>query len=136
MPLIPPADTVVSVSTLHGGGHRLHRRSYSPIYGGRGRNRSPQLTSLVLREKEIEQNHLYPVSPHGVSLLSEALTMNLLESSILGGAVLRLFQMRRQNGPLLFGLYSYPPPHLVAACSRSTLKASVRPSRKRTSVFT
>ena len=55
------------------------------------------LPSLVLREKDIEQNHLCLSFP-GVSLLSEdRYAMNLLSSILGGGMSSRLFQSVREK---------------------------------------
>lgn len=110
-----PADTVISVS-----GHFTDEdldyiaELFSPMQGT-GRNQiapAPYTPSLLLREKEIEQNHLCLSFP-GVSLLSkDRFTMNLLSSILGGGMSSRLFQSVREQNGLCYSIYSFTTPHL------------------------
>ena len=67
--------------------------------------------SLVLRSKEIEQNHLCLSFP-GVSALSEdRFTMNLLCNILGGGMSSRLFQSIREQSGLCYSIYTFTTPH-------------------------
>ncbi len=110
-----PADTVVAVS-----GH-FTQDDLDYIAGlfsemeGEGRNElTPAVyrPSLVLRPKEIEQNHLCLSFP-GVSLLDEdRYAMNLFSSILGGGMSSRLFQTVREQNGLCYSVYSFTTPHL------------------------
>ena len=110
-----PQDTVIAVS-----GH-FTEDDLDYIAGlfsqmeGEGRNQiTPALyqPSLMLREKDIEQNHLCLSFP-GVSLLSEdRYTMNLLSSILGGGMSSRLFQSVREQNGLCYSIYTFTTPHL------------------------
>lgn len=110
-----PADTVIAVS-----GHYTQddldyiEELFAPMQG-EGRNAITPASyhpSLVLREKEIEQNHLCLSFP-GVSLLSEdRYAMNLLSSILGGGMSSRLFQTVREQNGLCYSVYSFTTPHL------------------------
>ncbi|MDO4270871.1 MAG: pitrilysin family protein [Eubacteriales bacterium] len=112
-----PADTVVAVS-----GH-FYDEDLDYIAGlfsqmqGEGRNQiTPAFYQprIVLREKEIEQNHLCLAFP-GVSLLSEErYAMNLLSSILGGGMSSRLFQTVREQNGLCYSIYTFTTPHLDA----------------------
>ena len=66
----------------------------------------------MLREKDIEQNHLCLSFP-GVSLLSEdRYAMNLLSSILGGGMSSRLFQSVRERNGLCYSVYTFTTPHL------------------------
>ena len=81
---------------------------------GSGRNQiTPAVyqPSLVLRSKEIEQNHLCLSFP-GVSALSEdRFTMNLLCNILGGGMSSRLFQSIREQSGLCYSIYTFTTPH-------------------------
>nr|WP_297275219.1 pitrilysin family protein [uncultured Agathobaculum sp.] len=110
-----PADTVVAVS-----GHFTEddldyiAELFSHMEGEDRNQIAPAVyqPSLMLREKDIEQNHLCLSFP-GVSLLSEErFAMNLLSSILGGGMSSRLFQgVREQNG-LCYSIYTFTTPHL------------------------
>lgn len=110
-----PADTVIAVSGHFTEDDLDYIAELFSHMQGEGRN---QITpafyqpSLLLREKDIEQNHLCLSFP-GVSLLSdERYAMNLLSSILGGGMSSRLFQgVREQNG-LCYSIYSFTTPHL------------------------
>ena len=81
---------------------------------GEGRNQitpAAYQPSLVLREKEIEQNHLCLSFP-GVSLLSEErFAMALLISILGGGAPARFFQTVREPTGRSGSVYTFTTPH-------------------------
>ena len=110
-----PQDTVVAIS-----GHfdksdlDYIAELFSPMTGA-GRNQiTPAVyqPSLILRPKEIEQNHMCLSFP-GVSLLSEErFTMNLLSAILGGGMSSRLFQTVREENGLCYSIYSFTTPQL------------------------
>ena len=66
----------------------------------------------MLREKDIEQNHLCLTFP-GVSLLDERrFEMNLLSSILGGGMSSRLFQTVREQNGLCYSIYTFGTAHL------------------------
>ena len=109
-----PKDTVVALS-----GHFTEddldyiAELFSEM--GEGRNEITPASyqpSLLLREKDIEQNHLCLSFP-GVSLLSDdRYAMNLLSSILGGGMSSRLFQQVREQNGLCYSIYSFTTPHL------------------------
>lgn len=110
-----PADTVIAVSGHFTEDDLDYIAELFSLMQGEGRNQiTPAVyqPSLLLREKDIEQNHLCLSFP-GVSLLSEErYAMNLLSSILGGGMSSRLFQgVREQNG-LCYSIYSFTTPHL------------------------
>ena len=110
-----PADTVVAVSGHFTEDDLDYIAELFSHMEGDGRNQiTPAVyqPSLMLREKDIEQNHLCLSFP-GVSLLSEErFAMNLLSSILGGGMSSRLFQgVREQNG-LCYSIYTFTTPHL------------------------
>lgn len=110
-----PADTVIAVSGHFTEDDLDYIAELFSHMQGEGRNQiTPAIyqPSLLLREKDIEQNHLCLSFP-GVSLLSEErYAMNLLSSILGGGMSSRLFQgVREQNG-LCYSIYSFTTPHL------------------------
>lgn len=110
-----PADTVVAVSGHFTEDDLDYIAELFSHMEGEGRNQiAPAVyqPSLMLREKDIEQNHLCLSFP-GVSLLSEErFAMNLLSSILGGGMSSRLFQgVREQNG-LCYSIYTFTTPHL------------------------
>lgn len=110
-----PADTVIAVSGHFTEDDLDYIAELFSHMQGEGRNQiTPAVyqPSLLLREKDIEQNHLCLSFP-GVSLLSdERYAMNLLSSILGGGMSSRLFQgVREQNG-LCYSIYSFTTPHL------------------------
>lgn len=110
-----PADTVIAVSGHFTEDDLDYIAELFSHMQGEGRNQiTPAVyqPSLLLREKDIEQNHLCLSFP-GVSLLSEErYAMNLLSSILGGGMSSRLFQgVREQNG-LCYSIYSFTTPHL------------------------
>lgn len=110
-----PKDTVVALS-----GHFTEddldyiAELFSEMEGD-GRNEITPASyqpSLLLREKDIEQNHLCLSFP-GVSLLSDdRYAMNLLSSVLGGGMSSRLFQQVREQNGLCYSIYSFTTPHL------------------------
>ena len=109
-----PADTVVSVSGHFTEEDLDYIAELFSHMEGEGRNQitpAAYQPSLVLREKEIEQNHLCLSFP-GVSLLSEErFAMNLLSSILGGGMSSRLFQQVREQKGLCYSIYSYGTCH-------------------------
>ena len=110
-----PADTVIAVSGHFTEDDLDYIAELFSHMQGEGHNQiTPAVyqPSLLLREKDIEQNHLCLSFP-GVSLLSEErYAMNLLSSILGGGMSSRLFQgVREQNG-LCYSIYSFTTPHL------------------------
>lgn len=110
-----PADTVIAISGHFTEDDLDYIAELFSHMQGEGRNQiTPAVyqPSLLLREKDIEQNHLCLSFP-GVSLLSEErYAMNLLSSILGGGMSSRLFQgVREQNG-LCYSIYSFTTPHL------------------------
>lgn len=110
-----PADTVIAVSGHFTEDDLDYIAELFSHMQGEGRNQITSAVyqpSLLLREKDIEQNHLCLSFP-GVSLLSEErYAMNLLSSILGGGMSSRLFQgVREQNG-LCYSIYSFTTPHL------------------------
>lgn len=109
-----PADTVVALagsytqedvkyicdmfSCMEGSGHNtVEPASYTP--------------SIVLRPKEIEQNHVCIGFP-GVSMCSELRYVNALLGAILGGGMAsRLFQTIREKNGLCYSIYSFNTSH-------------------------
>ena len=110
-----PEDTVIAVSGHFADEDLEYIAELFSQMEGAGRNRiapSQYHPSLLLREKEIEQNHLCLSFP-GVSLLSEdRYAMNLLSSIIGGGMSSRLFQSVREQNGLCYSIYSFTTPHL------------------------
>ena len=110
-----PNDTVIAVSGHFTEDDLDYIAELFSHMEGEGRNQITPATyqpSLLLREKDIEQNHLCLSFP-GVSLLSEErFAMNLLSSILGGGMSSRLFQgVREQNG-LCYSIYTFTTPHL------------------------
>lgn len=110
-----PKDTVIAVSGHFTEDDLDYIAELFSHMEGEGRNQITPATyqpSLLLREKDIEQNHLCLSFP-GVSLLSEErFAMNLLSSILGGGMSSRLFQgVREQNG-LCYSIYTFTTPHL------------------------
>ncbi|MGI6181573.1 MAG: M16 family metallopeptidase [Agathobaculum sp.] len=110
-----PADTVVAVSGHFTENDLDYIAELFSHMEGEGRNAlTPAVyqPSLLLREKEIEQNHLCLSFP-GVSLLSEdRYAMNLLSSILGGGMSSRLFQTVREQNGLCYSIYTFTTPHL------------------------
>ena len=110
-----PEDTVIAVSGHFADEDLEYIAELFSRMEGAGRNRiapAQYHPSLLLREKEIEQNHLCLSFP-GVSLLSEdRYAMNLLSSIIGGGMSSRLFQSVREQNGLCYSIYSFTTPHL------------------------
>ena len=110
-----PQDTVVAVS-----GHFTDEdldfieELFSEMQG-EGKNvitPAAYQPSLLLKDKEIEQNHLCLSFP-GVSLVSEdRFAMNLLSSILGGGMSSRLFQSVREQNGLCYSVYTFTTPHL------------------------
>lgn len=105
-----PEDTVIAVSGHFTDEDLDYIADLFSVMTGSGRN---QLTpavykpSLVLRSKEIEQNHLCLSFP-GVSALSEdRFTMNLLCNILGGGMSSRLFQEIREKRGLVYTINSF-----------------------------
>ena len=110
-----PKDTVVAVSGHFTEADLDYIAELFSQMEGEGRNEiTPAVyqPSLVLREKDIEQNHLCLSFP-GVSLLSEdRYAMNLLSSILGGGMSSRLFQSVREKNGLCYSVYTFTTPHL------------------------
>lgn len=110
-----PADTVVAVSGSFTEADLDYICGLFSQMEGEGRNTvTPAVyqPGFLLREKEIEQNHLCLTFP-GVSLLSEQrYEMNLLSSILGGGMSSRLFQTVREQNGLCYSIYSFTTPHL------------------------
>lgn len=110
-----PHDTVVAISGSFTEDDLDYIADLFSAMTGEGHN-APTLAhytpSLVLREKEIEQNHLCLSFP-GVPLLSEQrFQMNLLGSILGGGMSSRLFQTVREQNGLCYSIYSFGTSHL------------------------
>ena len=110
-----PADTVIAVSGHFTEEDLDYIADLFSHMEGKGRNQiTPAVyqPSLMLREKDIEQNHLCLSFP-GVSLLSgDRFAMNLLSSILGGGMSSRLFQSVREKNGLCYSIYSFTTPHL------------------------
>lgn len=110
-----PKDTVVAVSGHFTAADLDYIAELFSHMEGEGRNEiTPAVyqPSFVLREKDIEQNHLCLSFP-GVSLLSEErYAMNLLSSILGGGMSSRLFQSVREQNGLCYSVYTFTTPHL------------------------
>ncbi len=110
-----PADTVIAVSGHFTEENLDYIADLFSHMEGKGRNQiTPAIyqPSLMLREKDIEQNHLCLSFP-GVSLLSgDRFAMNLLSSILGGGMSSRLFQSVREKNGLCYSIYSFTTPHL------------------------
>ena len=110
-----PEDTVIAVSGHFTDEDIDYIADLFSVMDGSGRNQiTPALykPSLVLRSKEIEQNHLCLSFP-GVSALSEdRFTMNLLSNILGGGMSSRLFQSIREQSGLCYSIYTFTTPHL------------------------
>ena len=110
-----PADTVIAVSGHFTEEDLDYIADLFSQMEGNGRNQiTPAVyqPSLMLREKDIEQNHLCLSFP-GVSLLSgDRFAMNLLSSILGGGMSSRLFQSVREKNGLCYSIYSFTTPHL------------------------
>ncbi len=110
-----PKDTVVAVSGSFTDDDLAYIADLFSQMEGEGRNEiTPAVyhPSMVLREKDIEQNHLCLSFP-GVSLLSDdRFAMNLLSSILGGGMSSRLFQSVREQNGLCYSVYTFTTPHL------------------------
>lgn len=110
-----PEDTVIAVSGHFADEDLEYIAELFSRMDGAGRNQftpAQYHPSLLLREKEIEQNHLCLSFP-GVSLRSgDRYAMNLLSSIIGGGMSSRLFQSVREQNGLCYSVYSFTTPHL------------------------
>lgn len=110
-----PADTVVAVSGHFYDEDLDYIASLFGAMAGTGRNTCDAAVyrpALLLREKDIEQNHLCLSFP-GVSLESdERYAMNLLSSILGGGMSSRLFQTVREQNGLCYSVYSFHTAHL------------------------
>ena len=110
-----PKDTVVAVSGSFTDDDLAYIADLFSQMEGEGRNEiTPAVyhPSIVLREKDIEQNHLCLSFP-GVSLLSDdRFAMNLLSSILGGGMSSRLFQSVREQNGLCYSVYTFTTPHL------------------------
>ena len=110
-----PADTVIAISGSFSDEDIDYIAELFSAMPGEGRNEvTPALyhPSIVLREKDIEQNHLCLTFP-GVSLLDERrFEMNLLSSILGGGMSSRLFQTVREQNGLCYSIYTFGTAHL------------------------
>lgn len=110
-----PADTVVAVSGSFTEEDLEYIAELFSQLEGEGRNQAESVqyqSSLVLWEKDIEQNHLCLSFP-GVTIGSEErFTMNLLSSILGGGMSSRLFQTVREENGLCYSIYTFTTPHL------------------------
>lgn len=110
-----PKDTVVALSGHFTEDDLDYIAELFSEMEGEGRNEITPASyqpSLLLREKDIEQNHLCLSFP-GVSLLSDdRYAMNLLSSILGGGMSSRLFQQVREQNGLCYSIYSFTTPHL------------------------
>lgn len=109
-----PEDTVVSIS-----GHfeqddiDMICKLFSVMYGtGKNQIETAQYSkSVVVRPKEIEQNHICIGFP-GVSILSdERYTYQILNGILGGGMSSRLFQTVREQNGLCYSVYSFLTSH-------------------------
>ena len=109
-----PEDTVIAVSGHFTDEDLDYIADLFSVMTGSGRNQTTPAVykpSLVLRSKEIEQNHLCLSFP-GVSALSEdRFTMNLLCNILGGGMSSRLFQSIRERSGLCYSIYTFTTPH-------------------------
>lgn len=105
-----PEDTVIAVSGHFTDEDLDYIADLFSVMTGSGRNQTTPAIykpSLVLRSKEIEQNHLCLSFP-GVSALSEdRFTMNLLCNILGGGMSSRLFQEIREKRGLVYTINSF-----------------------------
>ena len=105
-----PEDTVIAVSGHFTDEDLDYIADLFSVMTGSGRNQTTPAVykpSLVLRSKEIEQNHLCLSFP-GVSALSEdRFTMNLLCNILGGGMSSRLFQEIREKRGLVYTINSF-----------------------------
>ena len=110
-----PEDTVIAISGSFSDADIDMIAALFSAMPGSGRNEiTPAVyhKSLVLREKEIEQNHLCLSFP-GVSLLDDRrFEMNLLSSILGGGMSSRLFQTVREQHGLCYSIYTFGAAHL------------------------
>ena len=110
-----PQDTVVAVSGHFTEDDLDYIAALFADMQGEGHNElvpAVYQRGLLLREKDIEQNHLCLSFP-GVSLLSEErYAMGLLSAILGGGMSSRLFQTVREQNGLCYSIYSFTTPHL------------------------
>lgn len=110
-----PQDTVVAISGSFTDDDLDYIAELFSVMTGEGHNVISPVQyqpSLVLWNKEIEQNHLC-ISFPGVSVGSEErFAMNLLSSILGGGMSSRLFQTVREQNGLCYSIYSFVTPHL------------------------
>ncbi len=110
-----PRDTVVAVSGNFTQDDLDYIAELFSQMAGSGRNQIQPASyqpSLVLWEKDIEQNHLCLSFP-GVSVGSgDRFAMNLLSALLGGGMSSRLFQTVREQNGLCYSIYTFTTPHL------------------------
>ena len=110
-----PKDTVIAVSGHFTEDDLDYIAALFSEMEGEGRNEitpAAYQPAMLLREKQIEQNHLCLSFP-GVSLMDdERFAMNLLSSILGGGMSSRLFQNVRERNGLCYSIYSFTTPHL------------------------
>ena len=110
-----PKDTVIAVSGHFTEDDLDYIAALFSEMEGEGRNEitpAAYQPAMLLREKQIEQNHLCLSFP-GVSLMDdERFAMNLLSSILGGGMSSRLFQNVRERNGLCYSIYTFTAPHL------------------------
>lgn len=110
-----PEDTVVALSGSFTDRDLDYIAELFGVMQGSGRNAvTPAVyqPSLVLREKEIEQNHLCLSFPGEPLLSDRRYAMGLLGSILGGGMSSRLFQTVREENGLCYSIYSFGTSHL------------------------
>lgn len=110
-----PQDTVIAVSGHFSDDDLDYIADLFSEMQGAGTNQitqAPYQKSIVLRKKEIEQNHLCLAFP-GISMLSEnRYAMNLMHNILGGGMSSRLFQRIREEHGLCYSVYSFVTGHI------------------------
>lgn len=110
-----PHDIVIAIAGCFTDDDLAYIGALFSTVAGEGRNQYTPAhyhPSLVLREKEIEQNHVCLSFP-GVSMHSEErYAMNMLAGILGGGMSSRLFQAVREQNGLCYSIYAFPTMHL------------------------
>lgn len=109
-----PADTVVALAGSFTQDDVDYICQMFSAMQGSGHNQitpTEYIPSIVMRTKEIEQNHICIGFP-GVSMCSEQRYTNALMGAILGGGMAsRLFQTIREKNGLCYSIYSFNTSH-------------------------
>ncbi|MDO4286147.1 MAG: pitrilysin family protein [Eubacteriales bacterium] len=109
-----PKDTVVAIAGSYTKDDIQFICDLFSAMEGEGRNTIEQATyqpCIVVRPKEIEQNHLCLAFP-GIPMRAEERYVNALMGAILGGGMAsRLFQTIREKNGLCYSIYSFSTSH-------------------------